>query len=111
MPKSKQTSKQRKLFKKEIIGDVRMDGDKKVLNTAPIKMIKIGNNLNIQNQGMVGYNGKLYSHKNRVVEEYLLKWKKKIHKIRECKTGFETIYQMTYPCFKKAENIKHSTLK
>ena len=62
--------------KKETIGDVRMDGDKKVLNTAPTIMIKIGNNLNIQNQGMVGYNGKLYSHKNRVVEEYLLKWKK-----------------------------------
>ena len=55
-----------------------MDDDKKVPNTAPIIMIKIGNNLNIQNQGMVGYNGKLYSHKNWVVKEYLLKWKKKI---------------------------------
>lgn len=87
-----------------------MNGDQKVLNTAPTIMIKIGNNLNTQNQGMVGYNGKLYSHKNRVVEEYLLKWKQ-IHKIRECKTGFETIYQITYPCLKKAENIKHSTLK
>ena len=75
--KVKQTSKQRKLFKKEIIGDVRMDDDKKVPNTASIIMIKIGNNLNIQNQGMVGYNGKLYSHKNWVVKEYLLKWKKK----------------------------------
>lgn len=30
-----------------------MDDDKKVPNTAPIIMIKIGNNLNIQNQGMV----------------------------------------------------------
>ena len=57
-----------------------MDDDKKVPNTAPIIMIKIGNNLNIQNQGMVGYNGKLYSHKNWVVKEYLLKWKKKFNK-------------------------------
>lgn len=35
---------------KEIIRDVRMDGGKKVLNTALKIMIKIGNNLNIQNQ-------------------------------------------------------------
>lgn len=48
-------------------------------------MMKTGNKMTVQNKGifkqmLVGYNGMLGNHKNEVIKEYLLKWKKNFHK-------------------------------
>lgn len=72
------------IHSKDIIRDMRMDGGTKVFTRALQIMMKIGNNLNVRNQGifkqmLVACNGKLWNDKNSVTEEYLLKWKK-IHK-------------------------------
>lgn len=64
-------------------------------------MMKIGNKMNVQNKGifkqmLVVYNGMLCNHKNEVIEEYLLKWKKTFTKISEGKGGYEIIYKMIH---------------
>lgn len=69
------------IHSKDIIRDVRMDGGTKVFTRVLQIMMKIGNNPNVQNQGifkqmLVVCNGKLWNDKNSVTEEYLLKWKK-----------------------------------
>lgn len=51
----------------------------------PAIMMKTGNKMTVQNKGifkqmLVGYNGMLGNHKNEVIKEYLLKWKKNFHK-------------------------------